>query len=131
MPSTGGPQVMENTGEATYTYAFALPKARGRYQPTLALTYGSGCERNVGYGQGWSLTESYVEHDAALGTDFYRLTIDGATMALEQTGTSVALYQAHASRTASSGSSASSRVVGFTLVWLASILGRVGENSVG
>jgi RHS repeat-associated protein len=81
-PNVGGPVVVEHTGEATYSYPFGLPKARGRYQPALALTYGSGRDRNVGFGQGWSLTTSYIEHDPSVSPDHHWLTIDGATMAL-------------------------------------------------
>lgn len=35
--------VDESTGEAHYDYDFALPTARGRYQPSLTLSYGSSC----------------------------------------------------------------------------------------
>lgn len=40
----GAPTVNESTGDLTYTYAFHLPKARGRYQPELALVYSTGVD---------------------------------------------------------------------------------------
>ncbi len=57
------PTVNGNTGDLTYTYAFRLPKARGRYQPELALVYSSATNRDLGFGHGWSLTGFYVERD--------------------------------------------------------------------
>lgn len=59
----GAPTVNESTGDLTYTYAFHLPKARGRYQPELALVYSTASNRDVGFGHGWSLTGFYIERD--------------------------------------------------------------------
>lgn len=59
----GAPAVNENTGDLGYVYAFDLPKARGRYQPTLALVYSSANNRDLGYGHGWTLTSTYLERD--------------------------------------------------------------------
>ncbi len=66
MPTAGGPQVVENTGEVRYQYAFDLPAARGRNQPALGLTYSSASNRDEDYGYGWSLSASYVEMDLAV-----------------------------------------------------------------
>jgi RHS repeat-associated protein len=53
--------VDESTGEAHYDYDFATPAARGRYQPSLTLSYGSGNTSEIGYGLGWSLSAQWIE----------------------------------------------------------------------
>lgn len=58
------PVVNESTGEASYTYAFPLPAARSRFQPSLALHYSSANQQNVGYGVGWSLSTVRIEKNA-------------------------------------------------------------------
>jgi RHS repeat-associated protein len=63
MPNQGGPVVVEHTGEVRYRYPFDLPRARGRYQPALELSYSSARSDNEGYGVGWRLSTAYVEVD--------------------------------------------------------------------
>jgi RHS repeat-associated protein len=60
----GAPVVNENTGDLSYQYAFELPKARGYYQPSLALVYSSASSQNTGYGYGWALTSTFIEVDS-------------------------------------------------------------------
>lgn len=91
----GAPRVDENSGTLSYVYPFQLPPARGRYQPSLALVYGSANPTlDRGFGRGWSLTQSYVERDtrfspAARGSDGagnrYWLVRDGSGSFLVQT----------------------------------------------
>ena len=49
-----------NDGSFSYAYPFALPPARGRYQPSLGLVYNSNAGTSVA-GVGWSLPMSYIE----------------------------------------------------------------------
>ena len=51
-----GLSVGENTGEARYSYPLSLPAARGRYQPSVSLEYGSSNKTDYGYGYGWGLS---------------------------------------------------------------------------
>ena len=91
----GAPQVDENSGTLSYVYPFQFPAARGRYQPSLGLVYGSANPTlDRGFGRGWSLTQSYVERDtryspAARGSDGagnrYWLVRDGSGSFLVQT----------------------------------------------
>ncbi len=57
----GAPTVNEQTGDLQAGYSFSLPRARGRFQPTLSLQYSSSSKSNVGYGWGWSVNLPYVE----------------------------------------------------------------------
>lgn len=59
----GGPTVNESTGDLTYRYEFALPRARGRHQPALALVHSSAANQDIGYGHGWVLSTTYIEID--------------------------------------------------------------------
>ena len=52
--------VASNVGSLSYTYAFKLPPSRGRYQPTLALSYNSNAG-NARFGVGFSLSTTYIE----------------------------------------------------------------------
>ena len=82
-----------NTGSATSEYSFALPPARGRYQPTLKLGYLSG--RGIGAGGvGWQLytnSISLVPHgtlsSAGVQRDQYQLNWNGASLLLIPDGT--------------------------------------------
>ncbi len=56
----GAPSVVPYSGDATYTYSFPLPPARGRHQPALALLYQSS-RGFSSYGAGWILSGAYVE----------------------------------------------------------------------
>src|SRR5438093_13149221 len=53
-------QVVSNEGSFGYSYTFALPPARGKYQPTLRLSYNSGAAATA-YGVGWSLSMDYID----------------------------------------------------------------------
>lgn len=53
-------QTVSNDGSFGYSYPFALPAARGKYQPSLALSYSSN-GGTTNYGTGWSLTANYIE----------------------------------------------------------------------
>jgi RHS repeat-associated protein len=57
------PTVNESTGELSITYPFRLPKARGRFQPTLTLSFSSSSSEDKGYGAGWTLSADYVERE--------------------------------------------------------------------
>lgn len=57
----GAPKVNELTGSLSYSHPFALPAARGRFQPALALDYSSQRSGNVGFGHGWHLRTAFVE----------------------------------------------------------------------
>jgi hypothetical protein len=61
--AVGAPVVNGNSGDLAYEYRFDLPKARGRYQPSLSLVYSSASARDTGFGIGWSLTATYLEWD--------------------------------------------------------------------
>ncbi len=60
-PAWAGFSVDENTGEAHYTYDVLMPQARGRYQPSLTLMYGSSNLTDSGYGFGWALSGDWIE----------------------------------------------------------------------
>ncbi|MBK7559915.1 MAG: hypothetical protein IPI54_17635 [Chitinophagaceae bacterium] len=73
-PTTGmtlvAPPEVRADGSAGITYPFPLPKARGRFQPQLALTYNS--QGGMGQaGWGWSLTTSSIEVDTRYGAPEY------------------------------------------------------------
>jgi RHS repeat-associated protein len=57
----GGPTVVENTGDVEYAYSFELPASRGRYAPTLGVSYSSAARVDEGIGHGWTLSRSYIE----------------------------------------------------------------------
>jgi RHS repeat-associated protein len=50
-----------NDGAASWAYPFSLPPSRGRYQPSLGLSYSSNNQADTGYGVGWSLAVGYIE----------------------------------------------------------------------
>jgi RHS repeat-associated protein len=66
MPSIGAPTVNENKGTLNYDYTFDLPKARGKFQPSLRLSYSSASLRNDGAGVGWSLSAFFIEAQPAV-----------------------------------------------------------------
>ncbi len=53
-------QVVGADGSVSYSYSFPLPPARGRYQPTLSISYNSNSGMSA-VGLGWALNENYVE----------------------------------------------------------------------
>ena len=59
-----------NDGSVGYSYDFKLPAARGRYQPSLALSYSSATGPGA-YGVGWTLSTSFIERNkrAPAGSD--------------------------------------------------------------
>ena len=58
---TGHVRVSENTGDLTIQYPFHLPPSRGRYAPTLALSYSSGSGSSGVVGLGWRIAENFIE----------------------------------------------------------------------
>src|SRR5712692_9104898 len=56
-----GLSVDENTGEARFGYDLNVPLARGKYQPSLSLQYGSSNRTDSGYGFGWSVGGDWIE----------------------------------------------------------------------
>ncbi|HEY6907745.1 MAG TPA: SpvB/TcaC N-terminal domain-containing protein [Myxococcales bacterium] len=83
-------QTIGNDGSASYTFPFPLPAARGRFQPSLALTYNSNAGVSA-YGLGWNLNENYIEDETRAtlttsGTPRHRyiLVRDGARHLLVQ-----------------------------------------------
>ena len=66
MPAIGAPFVNEHKGTLEYDYAFDLPKARGKFQPSLGLGYSSATTANEGVGAGWSLSAYYIEAEPAV-----------------------------------------------------------------
>ena len=55
MPMAPGLGVDESNGTLGYGYRFDIPKARGRFQPGLALSYKHTGTRDLGTGIGWTL----------------------------------------------------------------------------
>jgi RHS repeat-associated protein len=53
-------QTVANDGSLNYTYAFSLPQARGKFQPSLALSYNSAGGA-TSFGVGWELNVNYIE----------------------------------------------------------------------
>jgi len=53
-------QVVGADGSIGYSYSFPLPSARGRYQPSLSISYNSNAGMSA-VGFGWSLSDNYVE----------------------------------------------------------------------
>src|SRR6266478_1036556 len=63
-----GVGVNENTGEARYSYDILVPAARGKYQPSVSLQYGTGNRTDYGYGFGWAAsTGDWIEADPGGG----------------------------------------------------------------
>nr|WP_256327749.1 RHS repeat-associated core domain-containing protein [Nitrosospira sp. Nl5] len=59
------------TGAMTYNYSFNLPSARGRPQPTLALSYNSSTrDREAGYG--WGLNLPVIERKPLSGNPCFK-----------------------------------------------------------
>ena len=58
-----GLSVNENTGEAQYSYDLNIPLARGNYQPSVSLQYGSSNRTDTGYGYGWSVGGDWIDTD--------------------------------------------------------------------
>ncbi len=69
-----------NQGSARLSFPIRLPRARGGYQPTLALTYDS-TRGNGWLGVGWDLSISSIEIDTRFGVPRYtgdeRYLLDG------------------------------------------------------
>ena len=67
------------TGTAHAAIPFALPKARGRSQPTLGLSYSSASGIGVG-GWGWSMTVPSIERTPLAGPPTYADPAAGGTV---------------------------------------------------
>ncbi len=81
-----GLRVDESTGELHFRYDFALPAARGRFQPSLALMFGSRGTVDDGIGEGWAIPLPRIKRIITAGVERFYYVADGSTKPLIPTG---------------------------------------------
>ncbi len=81
-----GLRVDESTGELHFRYDFSLPAARGRFQPSLALIFGSRGTVDAGIGEGWAIPIPLIKRVVTAGVERFYYVADGSTKPLLPTG---------------------------------------------